>query len=143
MLPDVVQEEIGEIFGRACGLAWNHMAKLGQSIDYHPYGVIPPALWQTDDEVHTKVLPRGIGHGVWLQNAEWGLAGGLCSAARVAVPDVALHIPSHARPEVFSRYQFQRLGTSGVAGSGGVVGLVKHVETEVVGGRDGMVSSDA
>ena len=54
----------------------------------------------------------------------------------MAIPNVALHILSHTWPKVLSYYKFQCLGTSGVAGSGGVVSLAENVEAEVVRDRN-------
>ena len=54
----------------------------------------------------------------------------------IAIPNVAFHVLSHTCPEVLSCYKLQCLGTSGVAGSGGVVSLAEHVAAEVIGGGD-------
>src|SRR6266699_3907446 len=101
VLPDMVQEETGEVFGRACGLTWNHMAKLCQTVDYHPDGIISTwsAFRESHNEVHAEILPRCIRHGVRLQDAERRLAGCFCSSARVAISDIALHVLPHAWPE--------------------------------------------
>ena len=56
--------------------------------------------------------------------------------AGMAIPNVVFHILSHTWPEVLSCYKLQCLGTSRVAGSGGVMSLAEHVEVEVVGGGD-------
>ena len=82
------------------------------------------------------MLPRYIWHGVRLQDAEQGLAGGLRSAAGMANPNIAFHVLSQTWPKVLSGYKLHCLGTSGVAGSRGVVSLAEHVDAEVVGGGD-------
>ena len=56
--------------------------------------------------------------------------------AGVAIPNITLHILSHTWPEVLSCYKLQCLGTSVVAGDGGVVSLAEHVEAEAIGGGD-------
>src|SRR6266705_516699 len=138
VFPDVVQEEIGEIFRGACGLAWNHVAKLGQAVHHHPDGIVSAwfAFREPHNEIHAEILPWCIRHGVRLQDAEWGLARCLRSLAWVAVSDIALHILSHAWPEVLSSYELQCLRTARVAGHWRIVCLAKHMEAEVIRGGE-------
>jgi hypothetical protein len=92
------------------------MLHRGKPIDYHPYGVASLAFQHTHHTVPTLVFPGLLWYIQWFERSVNLLVPWFAALAYMEIPNIPVHVLSHALPLVIPFDQIQRFGLSWISG---------------------------
>src|SRR5258708_27126972 len=131
VVPDMLQEQLGDscrVQGGDCGDGAN---PLGQAIHHHKDGIVSLQVWEFSDHVYRDHLPTLVRDLVGDQLPHLLHREGLCPVACIAPHDKLGNIPGQPRPPVVLQHQFQCLPSSGVSCDNGSMVHMHQVMTEL------------
>src|ERR1700694_381295 len=106
ILEDMVEVQLGSLFGRDIGTGGTEMCHLRQAVDAYVNGIEPGRWWELDDEVHGHRLPRALWNWERVELSVRGMARGLIPGAGLTGLDVIVDELSHPRPMIIARDYF-------------------------------------